>query len=532
MATAKSWSRRLAGAPCGALVLLAFACLAPPPTAAGRLRPARGGGTPAEHDGLLQRRLALSLSPARPRVAASGQVQFAVRARPSGNPAVEWRVNGVPGGNAKVGTVSPAGLYAAPPSGGSVVVTAVSKAYPRVSAAARVTVLAPHRIGARPGTDGFAEFFDRSTGDVFTPRGNNYIRLAFQTDPQGNAAYYHSTFDVGLYDADRSEAALATMAGYGYDAVRVWLNGCCTSSIGNPAGGLSSAYLANLIDFLKRARSHGVYTILTTDWPPSLGGYSDRYAGCSGFASYNLVSLCAGGVAANVAFFRDVAQALVDRGAPLDAILAYELRNEYYYDSDQPPLSWTSGLVTTADGLTYDMGSPTSRQEMMDNGLVNFTDRVRAAIREVDPTALVTVGFFWPQDPNPSRIGDPRVIEVYPAIARSTADFVDIHGYAIPGEITVSQLMENYKLAGYQESKPVLMGEFGAFKFSYPAIAEAAAVLEEWQVQSCASEVKGWLLWTWDTEEPEQVPPLWSAMSGDGTINRSLAPTFRPDPCR
>jgi hypothetical protein len=518
MSTARSGSRWPAGvAARGALLVLVLSCLAAPPAAAGSAPP---------------RRLAMRLSPVRPRVAASGHLQFTVCGRPPGGPAVEWRVNGMPGGNAIVGTVSPAGLYVAPPSGGTVFVTAVSKASPWVSAATRVTVLAPHRTGVRTGSDGFAELFDRSTGEAFTPRGNNYIRLAFEKDPQGNTAYSHSTFDVGLYDAGRSEEALARMAGYGYDVVRVWLNGCCTSSIGNPAGGLSSAYVANVVDFLRRARSHDIYAILTVDWPPSLGGYTDHYGSCSGFASYNLVSLCAGGVAANVAFFRDVAQALVDQGAPLDAILAYELRNEYYYDSDQPPLSWTSGLVRTADGATYDMGSLTSRQEMMDNGLVYFTDRVRAAILDVDPTALVTVGFFWPQGPNPSRIGDPRVIEVYPAIARSTADFVDIHGYAIPGEVTVSELMQNYKLAGHQETKPVLMGEFGAFKLSYPAIADAAAVLEDWQVQTCASEVKGWLLWTWDTEEPEQVPPLWSAMSGDGTVNRSLAPALRPDPCR
>jgi len=40
------------------------------------------------------------------------------------------------------------------------------------------------------------------------------------------------------------------------------------------------------------------------------------------------------------------------------------------------------------------------------------------------------------------------------------------------------------------------------------------------------------MLWTWDTEEPEQVPPLWSAMSGDASINRALAPLFRTDPCQ
>jgi len=388
-----------------------------------------------------------------------------------------------------------------------------------------------HRIGVRPGAAGLAELFDRTSGVTFTPQGNNYVRLASQTDPAGNSTYYHSTFNVGTYDATRIEVALTTMATYRYNSIRVWLNGCCTGSVGNPAGGLSTAYLANVVDFLKRCRSHGIYAILTTDWPPSFGGYTDNYAGCTAFASYNLVNLCAGGVAANVAFFRDLAQGLVAQGAPLDAILAYELRNEYYYESDHPPLSWTSGPVTTANGLSYDMGSASSRQQMMDDGLVYFVDQVRAAILAVDPTALVGVGFFWPQDPNPTRIGDPRVIEVYPAIDRSTVDLVDIHGYAVPADLTVPQLLENYKLAGHQQTKPIVLGEFGTFKSSYPSISAAAAVLQDWQLQTCAAQLKGWLLWTWDTQEPEAEPPMWAAVSGDGSINRSLAPSFRADPC-
>jgi hypothetical protein len=527
------WPGRLA--PCVGTVLVVWSGLTPPSTAVGPVETSRavpGGGPPVVWSGLAQRPLRMSLSPSRPRVAASGRLQFTVRAGLRGDPPIDWLVNGVPGGSASLGTISDTGLYVAPPTAATVTVKAVSRSYPRFLAAVRVVVLPPHRIGVRPGTTGFAEFFDRATGQSFTPRGSSYVRLAWQTHAYGYAEYAHSAFNIGSYDAGRAEAALARMAGHGYNAVRVFLNGCCTNSIGNPAGGLASAYVANLVDFLRRARSHGVYVMLTADWPPWLGGYADHYAGCSQFAYYNLLNLCPGGIAANVAFFRDVAQALVDQGAPLDALLAYELRSEYYYDSDQPPLSWTSGLVTTADGLTYDMGKDTSRQAMMDNGLVHFTDRVRSAILEVDPTALVAVGFFWPHGPNPSRIGDPRVIEVYPAMARSTADFVDIHAYALLGDLTASQMVENFKLAGHQEEKPVLMGEFGAFKFQYPWIADAAALLEDWQIQTCASEVKGWLLWTWDTEEPEQVPPLWSAMSGDGSINGSLAPAFRPDPCR
>jgi hypothetical protein len=289
-----------------------------------------------------------------------------------------------------MGTISATGLYVAPAAAVTVTVAAVSRVNPGIRAEASVTVLPPHRIGVRPGGSDFAEFFDRTTGDAFTPRGNTYTRL----------------------------------------------------------------------------------------------GYLNRADG--------------------------------------------QLE---YYDSDQPPLSWTTGEITTANGGTYDMASPASRQLMMDDGLVYFTDQVRAAIVAVDPTALVAVGFFWPQTPNPARAGDPRWIEPYPAIAASTADFVDIHGYAIPGELTPAQLIENFKLAGHQQEKPVLMGEFGAFKSSYPSITVAASVLSDWMAETCARQVKGWLLWTWDTEEPEQVPPLWAAMSGDGSINRALAPVYRPGPC-
>jgi len=394
---------------------------------------------------------------------------------------------------------------------------------------APTAAVSEHRIGVRGGADGYAEFYDRTTGETFAPHGHSYVRLADQTGPGGAAIYGHSTFDIGLYDAPRSEAALGGMAAHGYNVVRVFLNSLGTQGIGDARGGLSAAYLDNVIDFLRRARSHGVYVVLSADYPPVQGGYTIE-GDCAAFDYWNLYNLCAGGVTSIARYVHDVAQALVDKGAPLDALLGYQIRTEYYYDSDRKPLSWTSGLVTAADGGSYDMASPTSRQQMMDNGLVYFTDTVKAAIVSVDPMALVTVGFFWPQGPNPSRIGDARVIEPYPAILRSTADYVDIHAYALAGDLTIGQMIENFKIEG-QKQKPVMMGEFGAFKYQYPSISTAATLLRDWRSGACAHHLKGWMLWTWDTEEPEQVPPLWAARSGDGSIDDGLAPSLGADPC-
>jgi hypothetical protein len=497
--------------------------------------PSPGGGASNSVSFTVSTPPSISISPSSMFVAARGPQQFNATVTNEANTAVTWQVNGIAGGSSATGTITNTGLYTAPDSAANVTVTAVSQADTTLSASAQVSVLAPHPIAVRPTSSGIAEFYDVATGNSLTPRGNNYIRLAWQQPPFPGSpqSYYHSTFNVGLYDSARAETALSTMQANGYNIVRVFLNGCCVNSIGNPNGaGLSSAYIANMVDFLGRAANHHVYVLITSDWLPSQGGYNT--GPCNGFTLVNVNNLCPGGVAATVQFFHDLVQALIAQGAHLDAIFSYELRNEYYYSSDQDPLDWTSGNVTAADGRTYDMSSNSSRQQMMDNGLIYFTDQVQAAIVALDPTALVDVGFFSPQTPNPTRIGDSRVIEVYPMIANSTADFADLHPYPIISDLTLPQLVQNYGFVGYQQQKPVLMGEFGAFESDYPLISDAASVLQSWQTQSCAYSFKGWLLWTWDTFESEQVTPpyTWAALAGDGSINVALAPATRPDPCQ
>jgi Cellulase (glycosyl hydrolase family 5) len=474
----------------------------------------------------------VAISPTSGKVAAGGQLQFQATVTKTQNTAVTWLVNNIAGGNAAVGTISNSGLYIAPIAAMTVTVSAVSQADTNQSAAADLSVLAPHPIGVRPAA-AIAEFFDRNTGNVFVPRGNNYIRLAAQTFPDGSSHSYHSTFNVGLYDSNGVEAAMTNMQTNGYNIARVFVNGCCqNNTLGNPAGGLSSPYLANVIDFLQRAKTHGIWVILEADSVPAVGGYTQIYAGCTNFSDWNTYNLCVGGVKAITTFFHDIVQGLINGNAPLDAIFAYELRNEYYYASDSPPLSWTTGTVTTADGQTYDMSSATSRQQMMDNGLVYFTDQVRAAILELDPTALVEVGFFVPQGPNPTRIGDPRVITVYPAMANSTADFVSVHPYPFVGGLTFAQYAQNFGFVGYQQQKPVVLEEFGVLESDYPAESTAASVAHDWQIQSCAYGIKGWAFWTWDTSNSEQVDgPFWPASLGAGLISQTLSPVARPDPC-
>jgi len=494
--------------------------------------PAPGGGTSAGVSFTIKAAVpVVTISPSSAIVAAGGQQQFQATVTKTQNTAVTWQVNNITGGSPAVGTISSSGLYIAPIMAANVTVSAVSQADSQQSASANLVVLAPHSIGVRP-TATIAEFFDKTTGNAFVPRGNNYIRLATLTLPNGNPFPGHSTFVVGLYDANRAESALAAMQTNGYNVARVFLEGCCQNTIGDPAGGLSSAYIANVVDFLQRARTHGIFVITTTSWLPAFGGYGPNCPEYPQFNDINLFKLCPEAVPDSVKFFHDFVQALIQKGAPLDAVFAYELDNEYFYHSLKPPLSWTSGTITTANGKTYDMGSAVSRQQMMDDGLIYFTDQMRAAILALDPTALVTVGFFVPQAPNPTRVGDPRVITVYPAMAMSTADYVSIHPYPIAGDLTFAQYAQNFGFVGYQQQKPVVLEEFGVLESNYPVESTAATVAHDWQVQSCAYGIKGWAFWTWDTSNSEQVDgPFWPASLGAGLISQTLSPAVRPDPC-
>jgi hypothetical protein len=372
---------------------------------------------------------------------------------------------------------------------------------------------AEHRIGVRV-VDGAGELFDRLTGKRFVARGVNLVRLHFGS---------HSTLDVGRYDPERVDEALRAMADRGYNVVRVFLN-ALPGGLPGDEHGLSAEYLDNVADFLGRARTHGMYVLLTQDWLPESPAWPVN--GAPGIENVNAMYLAPDGVAQNERFFRTFASGLVARGAALDALLAYELRNELYLTDAFPPFSLAEGEVATANGEIYDLADRGARRRLLEENLVAWIDRMRSAILAVDPTALVTVGFFQPHGPNRSRVGDDRLIETRAAILRSTADLIDLHGYP-GGELDLRQIVENFGLPRVT-AKPILLGEFGAERASHATIDDAVRSLVEWQVESCAYGFDGWLHWTWDTHEQ---PEFWNALDGDGALADALSPRRRADPC-
>jgi len=316
------------------------------------------------------------------------------------------------------------------------------------------------------------------------------------------------------------------MRALGYNTVRVFVGGSC-AGCGGSAGsaGISRAYGRNLADFLRRAKRSRQFVILTTQWLPD--GYAAMIGDSALVDDVNRIFLTDGGIGAYASFWRDLVLELRRQGAPLDAILAYDVVNEAAFVVDKAPFTLTSGVLRAPNGQSYDLADPAARERLLGDGMITFANRVRAVIRRVDPTALVSASYFAPSAPNPTRSGDTRDLRSRVVIERSQVDLVDVHAYP-GGDLSLAQHMQNFGIGG-PTRKPVIIGETGAFRDAYASPAEAAVALQSWQAASCAYGVDGWLLWTWDTDEQ---PELWNAQSTGGTIATALGPRSRADPCK
>jgi hypothetical protein len=408
-----------------------------------------------------------------------------------------------------------------------VLVAACALVFPTAASSAST-----HRYGVRvPLLDGQyadGQFYDRVTGRRFVPRGSTYLRRGLRDMGGGYLISHQATFDVGAYDAAEAESALSAMSAERYNVVKVFLDAACTiGCLGDPTtGALSQTYLRNVVDFVRRAKRHGLAVILVADEPPWATTWN-REIGAP-FDGFNTWYLTPRGVDGFSGFWMALARDLRALGAPIDAIFAYELGGETWFQPERTPLSLTRGVYTAANGRAYDLARAEDRARLLAEGLAHWTQRVRAAIRSVDPHALVTMGFIAPTAPYPWRFGDSRLALPLSALEQTSLDFLDLHAY--PGwDLPLVQYLANFEHA-WPSRKPLLLGELGAYQFAFPTVAEAAVGLQAVQRESCAHGFDGWLLWTWDTPTPVW-PQMWNAVSEGGHLSRALGPRARPDPC-
>ena len=369
-----------------------------------------------------------------------------------------------------------------------------------------------HWIGVRERGD-VRELFDRRSGNRFVPRGSNLLMKVREGDHWAS-----SLFRPRNWNQKRVRKELTGLKRLGYNTVRVFIDLCQVDCISTSGGSIRRPFAKNIAAFLRIARKKGLVVMLASNDVPDRG-YSNRLPCCSPFGGYrNSLWLTRKGHNILMEYWAEVVRALRRERAPLQVVI-YQLQQEHFLLEDVEPLSLAGGFVTTADGETYDMADPQQKTEMVESNVRLAARRARAAIRRLDPGALVTMGFFARFD------GDPRVVPSQAMLESSALDLVDLHLYPGVGH----DLQNQVDAIGLSDAveKPVVMGEFGAFRFAYANPRVGAYSLAHWQADSCAFGFDGWLTWLWAKDDDE----VFGTREGGGVIGRQLSPVLQPDPC-
>ncbi len=380
-----------------------------------------------------------------------------------------------------------------------------------------------HWIGIRTAADGrHQEFYDTRTGARFVPRGVNLLKDELVAS--GPYPILDLIVAPGEYDQVWLDDQLTHIARLGYNTIRVWLDHCPGTCLTDPGPVPKPAWLDNVAALLSQAKAHGLVVILVSNELPE--AYVGQLPCCDPFhAGFNGQILTDAGLDTARTYWRQILGGLLERGAPLEVVLAYELQDESFFDTNLPPLSLAAGVVTTANGQSYDMADPVQKLDMLDDGAVFWADRLREAIRAIDPGALVTVGFFAPDEPHSVRPGDTRLVRTERFLRESTVDFLDLHAYP-DLDLYLLQIVANFTLDA-SITKPVLMGEYGSILPAHPDGAAAGASMVGWQALSCTFGFDGWLLWVWGSLEPSVLH-----LEADGeAMATAPSPLAVPDVC-
>lgn len=381
------------------------------------------------------------------------------------------------------------------------------------------------RVGVRdgrfvvPGPDGQPR--------PFHPRGFNYIRLESVERP------WHWTFNES-YDAAVAEACFQDLQGRGFNVVRVFVSPGIGRGVveSEESETLSPLYMANVCDFLKRAGQHGLYVVFAMDGPPGSKRYNEIAGRTPTTAHHrNRRFLHEPSMQAKARFMADFVAAIAERDPKLLPVaLSYELENETHLNAGAAPFDQTEGTFELA-GRSYDLSSEQELQRLADDGVRMAANFAVEAVKAVDPDALVGVDVFTFAAVGRGGPGRLRTDETrdrrFPArplaLVDSRLDYLDIHLYSHdePGlaRDLVSIEWEQFGPACRAAGKPVIMGEFGAFKSPFPEVDAAAAAMSDHVRRVMDLGFAGWMYWTYDTDEQ---PYIWNARMADGTVLEAM----------
>ncbi len=388
---------------------------------------------------------------------------------------------------------------------------------------------------------GGAYFTARPDGAPLLLKGFNYVRLR-----QGD----HATFDAATrttaanYDPARAESMLGALQSNGFNGVRVFIIGRNAVNPGisgdaEETEGVYRPYMENVLDFLRRAERHRVYVFPTfgdgelprSRYYRSLLSKTQR--------GNNAVYFTPEGIAAKARYVSDFLSYLRQREPRLlRTVLGVQCQNELSVDSESWPFTVTQGRIKMPNGRSYDMAEAAQRRALMNEGLAHYHGALKKAINAVDPQLLVAEGIFtqaavgkslethegiWPGSAKDHRFPPDLV-----ALGQGPLDFLDIHYYRTSRQAdlaanfrahTHSSRLDAPGMAAIMQQKPIILGEFGAFRFAERSYAEVVPNMVAIRDLALAAGLKGFLYWSYDCAEQKE---LYYATEDDGLLLKKL----------
>jgi hypothetical protein len=391
------------------------------------------------------------------------------------------------------------------------------------------------RIAVRTGADG-QEFFEVNSGKIFTPRGVNWVLLSGADKRAANTSFSDPAFTDAL---PATEEMFRQLVEFGYNVVRIRPDSDAISLPGIHARGLDARYVDNIVTFLDLALRHGIRIELTGYWIPKnyysvipAQGWAAPQTGAKGA---NQILMDSNLAAEHGAYLADLLLEIKRRSPEsLSAIFALDLWNELYFDSREKPFSASEGQFKLEQtGNVYDLGNAAARQQLADDATAAWIGGVVRPIRAAAPGMLLTSSVFSPAEVRrkgytgvylgDSANGDPRSPLRLKVLEGTTLDFLEIHPYPHRSNPAIDADFDSMEWKELKRTKPVLVGEFGAYRGDFPSLPEALAGMESFLRQLRLKRTSGWIFWTWNTTYPGAVYPLWGLHDGDGYLARGLA---------
>jgi len=392
--------------------------------------------------------------------------------------------------------------------------------------------------------------FMTKTGQPFVPFGVNYYRPGTGWAPQL----------WKKFDAEATRKDFLRMKEYGINCVRVFLT---YGSFYTDPGQLISGGLEKFDEFLELAEQAGIYVHPTGP---------DRWEGMPHWQPVTLADEQT--LSALESFWKLFAARYRGR----NVIFAYDLKNEPEMNWEGPDFAqkwnaWLTAKYGTAEKLVAAWGAtnhlelgrvaiPSDKDKLKDRSLLDYqsfregladewTRRQVAAIKSVDPQALVTVGLIQWSVPCVLP-GSVRYYAAFrPERQAKFLDFLEVHFYPLaqgaydyrsaPDELANLAYLESVVREVPRPGKPVVLAEFGWYGGGKPKFDGGAhpAATEEQQAQYCRRVVEtsagfavGWLNWGfYDQPEATDCSELTGLLTADGktkawgTAFRELAST-------